>query len=369
MLYADLQLRCLCDASGRANGYSGVSGGPITLVSVGYPLFPVSRDISGGAEQILSIVEHALVRAGNESLVVAAEGSRVSGKLISTPGPDTAQLTDEMRTRAQQITARTLETVLARYSVDLVHFHGLDFHAYIPRTTVPMLATLHLPLSWYPDSIFNLKNVQLNCVSRSQAEGTGLPVVLNGVDTSWYRPASEKDDYLLWLGRVCPEKGVEIALRAAHALDMQLLVAGPVHAFESHRKYFEECIAPLLDGKRRHIGPVSGREKRDLLARAQCLLVPSLVAETSSLVAMEALSSGTPVVAARSGALPEVVDDGRTGFIVDSEQDMADAVRRLGEINPEICRRTAVARFEQSRMINDYMNLYESLTRQPTARV
>jgi glycosyltransferase involved in cell wall biosynthesis len=149
---------------------------------------------------------------------------------------------------------------------------------------------------------------------------------------------------------------------------MPLIVAGPVHAFDSHRRYFAEKIAPLLDMKRRHIGPVAGRAKRDLLARARCLLVPSLVAETSSLVAMEAISCGTPVVAWKSGALPEVVEHGRIGFIVDSEEAMVDAVRRISEISPDVCRAVALERFDDRRMVGSYMTVYGALVRQATVR-
>src|SRR5450755_1906600 len=98
------------------------------------------------------------------------------------------------------------------------------------------------------------------------------------------------------MGRICPEKGVHIALRLAHRLDQRMIVAGPVHDFESHHEYFAREVEPLLDDKRQYIGPVRGQDKSRLLAEARCLIVSSLVAETSSLVAMEAAASGTPVV-------------------------------------------------------------------------
>ena len=160
------------------------------------------------------------------------------------------------------------------------------------------------------------------CVSRSQAasapNGLRLPVVENGIDTNRYGDCEKtREDFLLWLGRVCPEKGTHIALEVAHRLGLRLVVAGRVHAFPSHQRYFDLEVAPFPDSKREFVGPVGLSEKVDLLARARCLLIPSLVAETSSLVAMEALASGTPDIAFRSGALPEIVEHGRTGFIVD----------------------------------------------------
>jgi glycosyltransferase involved in cell wall biosynthesis len=163
------------------------------------------------------------------------------------------------------------------------------------------------------------------------------------------------------LGRICPEKGVHIALEVAHELDLPMVIAGPVHPFQDHQVYFSERVRPLLDDKRRYTGPVNLEQKIELLAGARCLLIPSLVAETSSLVAMEAISSGTPVVAFRSGALPEVVSHEVTGFIVESQDQMRDAVAHVGDISPEVCRETAITRFDALRMVDDYIKLYASL--------
>jgi glycosyltransferase involved in cell wall biosynthesis len=134
-----------------------------------------------------------------------------------------------------------------------------------------------------------------------------------------------------------------------------------VHPFASHQAYFNERVAPLLDCRRRYIGPVGGTRKIELLATAQCLLAPSHVAETSSLVAMEAIACGTGVVAFRSGALPEVIDHELTGFIVQSEEEMESAIRRVGEIDPYRCRAVALERFDSRRMLDEYLNLYQRL--------
>jgi glycosyltransferase involved in cell wall biosynthesis len=314
------------------------------ILSVAFSAMTVGTANGGGAEQILWIVERGLVERGHESLVIAAPGSNVAGELI-----------------ASENHGETIARTLARERVDLIHFHGLDFHEYLPETGTPMLATLHLPVSYYPVWIFERFGLMLNCVSRSQAESTALsrdlPVVTNGVPTELYRPA-DADEYLLWLGRICPEKGVHFALDAAHYLDLPLTIAGPVHPYREHQEYFANIVEPRLDSKRRYIGAVDVERKRELLAGARCLLVPSLVAETSSLVAMESLSCGTPVVAFRTGALPEVVDDGSTGFLVKDVEQMIDAVCRVPELSRDRCRAVAVHRFDAGRMIDDYIRLY-----------
>lgn len=276
----------------------------MTILSVAYPFLPVSEDSAGGAEQILFLVERGLVDAGHESIVIAAEGSSVCGQLVPTPQPGT-EITDDIRRSAQRVHREAIETVLERYSVDLIHFHGLDFHEYLPKRHTAMLATLHLPLQWYPECVFGRSDITLNLVSHSQAAShpaaAGRPLICNGIDVSRYYRSERNGQFGLVLARVCPEKGIDVALRVAHRRDLPLLIAGPIYPFETHQRYFTEQVEPLLDRKRRYIGAVGLEAKVDLLSKAKCLLAPSLVAETSSLVAMEAICSGTPVVAYRSG--------------------------------------------------------------------
>jgi glycosyltransferase involved in cell wall biosynthesis len=171
--------------------------------------------------------------------------------------------------------------------------------------------------------------------------------VENGVDVASFDRRVSKRRFLLQLGRVCPEKGQHLALQAAHAADADLLIAGEVFPYADHRAYFEREVAPGLDAHRRWIGPVAGDRKRRLLAAATAVLIPSLAAETSSLVAREAAAAGTPVIAFRSGALVDAVEHGRTGFLVDDSAGMADA--------------TARARFPLSRMTDGYLDLYRRL--------
>lgn len=328
----------------------------MTILSVAYPLLPVGPASGGGAEQILHLL------AGKDSVVIAASGSSIEGELLETPA-FSGEITEEVRAKAQRAHRARIEEAVGRYSVNLIHFHGLDFHAYVPDAKIPMLATLHLPLEWYPAGIFQLPNVALNCVSRAQASstpaGADLPVVSNGIDLASYENTPHHREFLLWVGRICPEKGVHIALEIAHRLDLPMIVAGPVHPFRAHQTYYSEEVEPLLDSKRRYAGPIDLVQKVDLLSRARCVLIPSLAAETSSLVAMEAAASGVPVVAFRSGALPEIVEHGLTGFIADSGDEMTEYTVRAGDISPQICRKRARERFDADRMRREYFALYE----------
>ena len=342
----------------------------LTVLSVAYPLAPVGPDAVGGAEQVLTTLDTALVAAGHRSVVVACEGSVTAGELVPVPAVPAGQpIESGQQQAAQRRTRERVAEVLAREPVDVVHLHGVDFHHYLPAPGVPVLVTLHLPPAFYPDDVLTPErpDTWLSCVSASQAGAMPqtpalLPPIANGVAVERLgelRP--RRRGYALMLARVCPEKGVHLALQASHAAGVSCLVAGEVFPYPAHRDYFEQDVLPLLDRRRRYIGPASFQQKRRLLAAARCLVIPSLVAETSSLVAMEAASCGTPVVAFRRGALPEVVEHGRTGFLVDDAAEMAQAIERCDAIDPAVCRDVARHRFSDRRMAAEYLARYQAL--------
>jgi glycosyltransferase involved in cell wall biosynthesis len=339
----------------------------LTVLSVAYPLAPVSVDAVGGAEQILSALDRALVRAGHRSIVIACEGSEVAGILVPVPrveGPLDAERTAAARARH----LRAIVSVMAQRHIDVIHMHGVDFHSYLPPPGLPVLATLHLPIAWYPPAARHPSrpDTWLQCVSQAQHETCEddaclLPPIENGVDVAAFAARRPKRRFGLMLSRICPEKGVHIAIDAAKRAGMPLIVAGALFPYEEHRSYFMQAVLPRLDAHRRFVGPVGFARKRRLLAAARCLLVPSLVPETSSLAAREALAAGTPVIAFARGALRSTIDDGQTGFLVQDEADMAVAMGRAGTISAEVCRDTARRRFSLDRMVAQYLAVYAKL--------
>ena len=345
-----------------------------SILSVAYPLTPVGQDAVGGSEQILTALDRALTEAGHQSLVIAAEGSTTYGTLIASPRAR-GTIDDGERHWACKVHKRLIEETLATHSVDLIHMHSLDFHQYLPKQTVPILATLHLPPDWYPAGLFRSKrrNLYLNCVSLSQHKACPkspmlLPPVINGVDVARLRGQKRKGNYALALGRICPEKGFHYALDAARKASCELQLAGELIPIPGHQRYFKERIAPRLDESRRFLGPVGFQCKKKLLAEARCLLVPSTVQETSSLVAMEALAAGTPVIAFRSGALPEIIEDGRTGYLVSSVSEMARAIGLVDQLDPNDCRQAARERYSVEQMVTRYSGIYHRLMGQTAER-
>ena len=337
----------------------------LTVLRVAYPFAPVEWEPVGGAERILACLDRALVEAGHRSLVIAAEGSHVAGQLIAIPGASEG-LDGQARARASATVRRTVERTLALEPVDLLHLHGLDCAEYLPPPGVAVLVTLHLPPELYPAELLEPRRPRtwLVPVSHTQARSLSgarvLPPIANGVEMPRAQVHARRG-YVLAMGRICPEKGFHDALEAARRARRPLLLAGRVFAYREHEEYFRAEIVPRLDTLRRWIGPVAGARKRRLLAGARCVLIPSRIAETSSLVAMEALAAGTPVVAYPCGALPELVEEGVTGFIVDDVSAMAQAIEQASRIDPEQCRRAARERFALERMTAAYLALYARL--------
>lgn len=340
------------------------------ILYVAYPLLPVSAQSCGGAEQVLHRLEVEMARLDWATSVAACGGSLVAGELIATGLPPAAS--DALEQRSNEQRGIILRTLAARRrerdAFDLVHDHSGSFWVHAAGIAAPVLATLHLPRSMYAPELFAglPPNLFFNCVSKSQArEFTELPrllgVVENGVALDQFLCTPRKQDHLLWLGRICEEKGAHLAIEVAQQARMPLILAGEVYPFSYHQQYFQRQIAPQLGCGVTFVERPSFAAKLELLRHARALLVSSLVDETSSLVAMEAMACGTPVVAFRRGALPDIVQHGETGFLAESVAEMAEWLRRSDEIDPHACRARAEQDFSAQRMAADYQRLYEQV--------
>jgi hypothetical protein len=253
----------------------------LTILSVAYPLAPVGPDVTGGAEQVLTQLDQALVAAGHRSIVIAQEGSHTAGTLVPVPAE---RILDGVQERAWEAHRWTIVEALQRWPVDLVHLHGMDFFGYLPPVGVPALVTLHVPVIWYPPEAHAVRrpDTWLHCVSRAQHEtwpktANLLPPIENGVPVDQLGGRHAKRGFAMFLGRICPEKGVHLAIDAAKRADISLVIAGEVFGYEAHQRYFQDEVLPRLDERRRFIGPVGLARKRRLLTAAQCLVVSSVI--------------------------------------------------------------------------------------------
>ena len=348
------------------------------ILYVAYPLLQVHDESAGGAEQILWALEREMSRSGAHTTTVAASaGSRVSGELFSTGEPCT-QIDDYERRRVEH-EDRIVDFVRRREregrAFDLIHDHSGSFWRRAAEIETQVLATLHLPRSFYPAGTFNdvPANVNFNCVSDSQARSFAdleslAGVVPNGIALDCFAAADPGALHngrkgLLWLGRICEEKAPHLALDIAQRADLPITIAGQVYPFSYHQRYFEKEVAPRVHNmsNARFIPAPSAELKRHLLWGSQALLITSLAEETSSLVAMEAAASGTSVIAFRKGELAEVVKHRVTGFLVEDMPQAVLALQRISAISQETCVQHAQQNFSAAKMAGRYSSLYEQL--------
>lgn len=349
--------------------------GSRSILYVAYPLLPVSEASCGGAEQVLITLERELAGRGWSTTVAACAGSKARGGVFATGAAAAGEL-ETVTWHEQKHARKILELVAVREAIgrdfNLIHDHSGSFFTNADRLNTPLLATLHLPRSFYPKDLFAKlpDNLFFNCVSQSQARTfADVPQVLgavpNGISLERFPLETRKQNYLLWLGRICHEKGAHMALEVAEQTGTPIVIAGRVYPLAYHQQYFDRQIVPRLErmGSRvRFIESPNFADKVALLRGAKVVLIPSLAEETSSVVAMEAAACGTPVIACRKGALAEVVRDGETGLLANSPQELIQAVSRVARIKPRTCHDYAQLHFSAKQMADRYERLYERVS-------
>jgi len=186
-------------------------------------------------------------------------------------------------------------------------------------------------------------------------------VVYNAIDVDTFPYREQKDDYVLFLGRITPEKGTHLAIEAAKRAGMRIVLAGKV-ATADEKEYFDEVVHPLLDGKHAEfIGEADAKLKRELYAGARALLLPLQWDEPFGLVMIEAMACGTPAICFPRGAAPEIVLDGKTGYLVQDVDEMVQALSRLDAIEPWLCRAHVEDNFSPSALADNYLEVYQRI--------
>jgi glycosyltransferase involved in cell wall biosynthesis len=330
----------------------------------------------GGTERVVSWLTEELVALGHD-VTLFASGDSLTAANLEPMCPRALRLDGSIRDPIA-LHMVMLERVRQRASeFDLLHFH-LDYYPFsvFSRQTTPFLTTLHGRLDLHEhQSVFDVFR-DVPVISISDAQRRPVPnagwakTIYHGLPETLLTPRPVEPEYLAVLGRISPEKGIDRAVRIAALAGMKLRIAAKVDAVD--RDYFERDIRPLFaQAHVEFIGEISDREKSDFLSRAKALLMPIEWPEPFGLVMIEAMACGTPVIAFKSGSVPEVVEDGLTGFVVAGEEAAADSVRRLPGLSRRRIRRRFEERFTARRMAQDYEEIYHRMvtTAKPRLRV
>lgn len=335
----------------------------LKIAQIAPPWYPIPPTGYGGIELVVSLLADGLVDAGHDVTVFASGDSKTKAKLEyvyeKAPSSDIGRIPPEI--------IHVLPAYLRHGEFDIVHDHsGKVGPAIANFIDTPVLHTLHGPFTDENKRYYRTVNHGLwfNSISDYQAslcpDLNYVATIYNSVDPSWYPFSDQKEDYLLWLGRMNKEKGAEFAVEVANRLGVRLVMANKMtepHEFE----HFEQKVKPIMGDNIEMLGELTLEEKADLMKRAKCTLFPIQWPEPFGLVMIESMICGTPVVALRNGSVPEVVGDGVSGFIVDSIDEMVEAVKRIGEIDPQACRRWVEERFTVQIMVDNYVAAYRKI--------
>lgn len=326
----------------------------------------VPPKLYGGTERVIAWLVDELVESGHEVTLFASGDSKTKGKLHAV-WPRALRL-GRKGADPNAACALLIEAIAERArDFDVIHSH-VDWLPLpvLSRTGVPFLTTMHgrLDLPGLPQVIGAFADAPFVSISADQRrplpDSNWIATIQHGLPKDMFRPSYEPGSYLAFLGRLTADKGPEDAIRIARAARMPLRMAAKIPRAET--AYFKNELEPIIDGQTvQLVGEVDDAKKQPFLANAAGLLFPIDWPEPFGLVMIEAMACGTPVIAYRSGSVPEVVEDGVTGFIVDGEEQAIRAVKELGRLDRRVVRARFEERFAASRMAKEYDARYRDL--------
>ena len=331
------------------------------------PLYEsVPPALYGGTERVVSYLTEELVRQDHDVTLFASGDSITAAKLVA-PCKRALRLDPDCRDSLAYHVIMLDEVFRQAHDFDVVHFHIDYLHFPVSRRTrMPNLTTLHGRLDLPELAAVYKQFPDMPLVSISNAQRKPLAVqswratVYHGLPDELYSLEERSGKYLAFIGRTSPEKGLDRAIEAAIRAEMPIRIAAKVDKVD--KDYFEATIKPLLDHPLvEFIGEIGENEKQEFLGGAYALMFLIDWPEPFGLAMIEALACGTPVIAYRRGSVPEIIEHGQTGFIVNSVEEAVAAIPKAAELSREGCRRTAEERFSSYRMAKDYLTEYAML--------
>lgn len=329
------------------------------------PWTPVPPALYGGIELVVDLLARGLAAAGHQVTLFTTGDS-------TCPVPRKWVLEEAQGYRigaALPEIRHVLHAYEALAGCDIIHDHTLMGPIYGPGRGTPIVTTVHGPFDLDMRDLYAriAQQASVICISHAQhAAAPEVPVtamIHHGLDPADFKVGTGSGDYVLFLGRMNADKGAHRAIAAAREAGTRILLAAKMREAPEH-EYFRQEVEPLLGNDAEYLGEVPHEEKLELLREARALLFPIRWNEPFGLVMLEAFAGGTPVIAFPEGAAPEVVKDGKTGFLVDSVEEMANAIGRLDSINRADCRAAVEGQFSARRMVDDHISLFERLLSQ-----
>jgi glycosyltransferase involved in cell wall biosynthesis len=328
----------------------------------------VPPELYGGTERVVSLLTEELVRRGHEVTLFASGDSSTAARLVPV-SPRGLRLDDQIKDYAAYTLVGLGEAYDRAEEFDLLHNHN-DYLAFPMARLVetPTLTTTHGRLDRHEVRRFYELFPEQRLVSISHDQRSWLPkanwvgTAYNGVAIDHFRPRRTPGDYLVFLGRFSPEKRPDRAIEIARDVGMRLVMAAKVDP--NDQDYYEAAIAPLIEAHRdlvEFIGEVNEDEKDELLGNAYAYLFPIDWPEPFGLTMVEALATGTPVIASRNGSTPEVIRDGVTGFVCATVKEMIEAVPKVASLDRAACRQDAERRFSPAAMATAYEAIYRQV--------
>lgn len=356
---------------------------PLKIAQVAPLWYPVPPKGYGGTESIVSKLTEGLVRRGHKVTLFASGDSQTKGKLVSVIEKNLFSLKVPWLYDSYNI-LNLIEAFSREKEFDIIHTH-IDVYDPIFRakSCVPTVATLHNPIwpegttksgRWYDYQarvlIYN-RFLQLPYVAISNSYRKQCPAKINfvktiyhGVDVSQLEFNPKPENHFVWLGRFTPTKGLHLAVRLAKKLGLKLEIAGKA-ASPANQEYFEKEVSPYLSDKIKYVGEIKiESEKSEFLGKGKALLYPLLWEEPFGIVMIESLACGTPVIAFSQGSVPEIVKNGKTGFVVKDLPQIQKAVKNIDTISRLNCRKRAEENFSLKKMIEEYEKTYYKIIKE-----
>jgi glycosyltransferase involved in cell wall biosynthesis len=334
------------------------------------PLYEsVPPRLYGGTERVVYWLTEELVNQGHEVTLFASGDSLTTARLVSVC-EQALRLNPECFDPLAHHINLVQQVVHEKDEFDIIHFHIDYLHFPVSRNqNLSQLTTLHGRLDIPDLQPLYREFSEMPVVSISNSQRRPLPwinwhgTVYHGMPMNTFKPYTEPGQYLAFLGRISPEKGTDEAIEIAKKAGMPLKIAAKVDRVD--KDYFEAKIKPLMKSKLiEYIGEINDLEKNDFLGHAAALLFPIRWNEPFGIVMIEAMACGVPVVAYPRGSVPEIIENGVTGYLVNDKKDAAKALENILAIDRRICRRAFEERFTDERMANDYLTLYQRIVKQ-----